>query len=324
MNNNLDFMKTLKKHLDETVSKTVLDNWEKYLQITPMMQNVSSWMIFSDYCIGNTEKHNDSISIVICPTTDIELLSNEINKFIPNDIKKTRDVKKRTLDYLKSPYYFSINFTVDNIKSFRKLYAPSGDKKGLIRDIEFIYNDLKSVTVRTEFQEGFYKKIKMLREEIKSKSFGINSYCKICFVAFLVAYVALFITINAKVKELLWLSDRGLVFDFLDGLCLDFYYQIYFNMLIETNILIPMPNPFGIATNKDEKSLWYDSLIKLPDYYAGTIASWDLNTNNADEDKHVQVIDKVFADNPNFNLIKINFKDKLFQSGKIDIKKVQV
>ena len=113
-------------------------------------------------------------------------------------------------------------------------------------------------------------------------------------------------------------------FDFLDGLCFDFYNQIYYNLLIDTNILIPMPNPFGIGgMQKYTTKPWYDSLIKIPDYYAGTIASWDLNTNNADADKHVQIIDNVFADNPYFNLIKIDLKNKLFQSARIDITKRQ-
>lgn len=322
MNNNIDFIKTLKQHLDETLSKTVSDNWMKYLQFAPMLRNATSWMIFSDYCIGDKKKHNDSISFVICPTTNIELLSSEINKFIPNDIKNTRDIKNQALNYLKFPYYFSINFAIDDIKSYSNLYVPNNDKKALYRDVEFMYNNLNSVVEKTDFQKSFSKKIKMLREKIKSNNFKTYNYCKILIVAFLASYVALFVTTHTKVKELLWLSDRGMIFDFLDGLCFDMYNQIYHNLLLETSILIPKPNPFGIANKaKDEKSLWYNSLIKLPDYYAGTIASWDLNTNNADDDKHVKVIENVFVDNPNFNLIKINLKDMLLQSGRVDIKR---
>lgn len=323
MNNNIDFIKTLKQHLDETFSKTISENWIKYLQFSPSLQKASSWMIFSDYCIDDKTKHNDSISIVACPIADIELLSKEINRFIPSDIKEIRDIKKETLNYLNFPYYFSINFVIDNIKSYRKLYAPNGDKRALIRDVELIYNDLNSIDQKIDFQENFYKKIKSLREKIKSKNFNTYKYCSIIFISFLAAYVALFITTHTKVKELLWLSDRGLVFEFLDGLCLDLYIQTYFNMLRETNILIPMPNPFGVATGNSKGVLWYDSLIKLPDYYAGTIASWNLKTNEVDNDKHIQVIENVFADNSNFNLVKINFKDKLFQSGKIDIEKAK-
>lgn len=324
MDNKLDFIKTLEQHLNETLSKTVSQNWQKYLQTLPSLQNVTSWMIFSDYCIGERMKHNDSISVVICPTTNIELISNDINKFIPNDIKKIRDIKKETLNYLKSPYYFSINFVVDSVKYYHKLYIPNNNRAILSRDVEIMYNSINSVAEKNEFQKDFQKKIKRLREKIKSKNFSTFNYCKILLIAFLVAYVALFITTHIKVKKLIWFSDRGLVFDFLDGICINMYQQIYYNLLQETNILIPMPNPFGIARqNKNEKFLWYDSLIKLPDYYAGAISSWDIKINQADEDKHVQVIEKVFADNTNFNLIKINFKDKLFQSEKIEIRKIQ-
>ncbi len=320
----LDFIKTLKQHLDETLSKTTSNNWLKYLQQTSSMQNATSWMIFSDYCIGDKNKHIDSISFVICPTVNIDLISSETNSFIPKDIKKTRDINKRTLNYLKFPYYFSINFAIDNIESYYKLYAPKNDKTVLSRDIESTYNNLNSIAQKTPFQESFLKKIKNLREEIKSNNFRTYNFCIILFIAFLASYVALFVTTHTKVKKLLWLSDRGLCFDFLDGLCFDFYNQIYYNLLIDTNILIPMPNPFGIGgMQKYTTKPWYDSLIKIPDYYAGTIASWDLNTNNADADKHVQIIDNVFADNPYFNLIKIDLKNKLFQSARIDITKRQ-
>ena len=201
----LDFIKTLKQYLDETLSKTTSNNWLKYSQQTSSMQNATSWMIFSDYCIGN--KHIDSISFVICPTVNINyLISSEINSFIPKDIKKTRAINKRTLNYLKFPYYFSINFAIDDIESYYKLYAPQNDKTVLSRDIESIYNDLNSITQKTPFQESSLKKIKNLREEIKSNNFSTYKFCIILFIAFLASYVALFVTTHTKVKELLFIS----------------------------------------------------------------------------------------------------------------------
>ena len=41
---------------------------------------------------------------------------------------------------------------------------------------------------------------------------------------------------------------------------------------------IPKPNPFGIGKeNPRDNKLWYDSLVRLADYNAGTIASYDLS-----------------------------------------------
>lgn len=141
-------------------------------------------------------------------------------------------------------------------------------------------------------------------------------------ISLLAAYIGLFITVHTTVKKLIWFSDRGLVFDYLHAYCIDIYNLIYHNLLTDKFILIPKPNPFGIAKpSKNDSFLWYDSLIKIPDYYAGTVASWNLKSNEVDKTKHDKIISNVFNDNINFNLVTIDFRDKIFSTGKIKITK---
>lgn len=316
----VNLIDVLTHNLNETTSKTIYDNWQKYLSIVPQMRKETSWMIVSDYCFDKS-KYNNALSFVICPIMDINLLSNQIDYYIPQDLKHTRDISDSIINYLKFPYFFSINFAFDNIKDFENCYCPNKDKLMLSTDINNLYNSLNLQIDRTTGQDELLKKIKKIKENIKSKNFNTKDYCTILCIAFLAAYVAFFISCNAKVKKLIWFSDRGLVYNFLDGICVDLYNFFYHNMLYAP---IPKPNPFGIGKeNPRDNKLWYDSLVRLADYNAGTIASYDLSKNAVDKDKHATLVQNVLADNPNFNLIKIFFKDKSFQTAHVNINKIK-
>ena len=139
-------------------------------------------------------------------------------------------------------------------------------------------------------------------------------------IAYLAAYVAFFVSCHTKVEKLIWFSDRGPVYDFLDGICIDLYNYFYHNLLYAP---IQKPTPFGIGKeNPHDSKLWYDSLVRLADYNAGTLASCNLFGKTVDKYKHLQLLENVLADNPNFNTIKIFFEDQSFQTAHVNISKV--
>ena len=65
----------------------------------------------------------------------------------------------------------------------------------------------------------------------------------------------------------------------------------------------------GFAVDEgSERKLWFDTLIRLPDFIAGTVASWNLETKLTSRDIHARLLEQVFADNINCNLIKIEMR----------------
>lgn len=312
----------ISESLDETFSKTLFSNWDKYLTRLPELREEDTWMFFSDYCLCDKSKYNDCFSFTMCPTRHFKIIMNNIEKNIPCDIKKATYISKETTNFLKNPYFFNISFIYDNIKEFSKTLKNNNNEilhKLLEADIE----NLSKKSDATEFEKMLLSKTKKIYENSKAKNFNTLTYTKILLIAFLAAYVAYFLTKNLKLKKLIWLSDRGLVFDYNDGLCLDYYNQFYHNLFSNISILLSKPDPFGIAkdTNISAK-MWYDNLIKFPDYSAGSIASWDINTNNVDKDKHVNVIENVIADNYNFNIIKISYANNCHQVGFLNVKSI--
>lgn len=55
-------------------------------------------------------------------------------------------------------------------------------------------------------------------------------------------------------------------------------------------------------------------------YIAGTLASWNIKENSVHKDKHLQMLEKVCADNPRLFIVRIRIDDDgSLQSSRIDI-----
>ena len=115
----VNLIDVLTHNLNETVSQTIYQNWQKYLSFVLQMREKTSWMIVSDYCFDKN-KYNNALSFIICPVMDINLLSQHIDSCIPRDLKHTRDISDSIISFLKFPYFFSLNFIFEDISNFEK------------------------------------------------------------------------------------------------------------------------------------------------------------------------------------------------------------
>lgn len=50
---------------------------------------------------------------------------------------------------------------------------------------------------------------------------------------------------------------------------------------------------------------WYDPFVRFPDFFAGTLASMDRETGAAKKRKHNVLIEEIFANNPQYNIIRV-------------------
>lgn len=72
------------------------------------------WNIYSDYCVGNPDKANDSFSFVITLKHDTDKnFSEYIANVAPKDLKKTRQASEGLISYLNCPVAFSVSFIVE-------------------------------------------------------------------------------------------------------------------------------------------------------------------------------------------------------------------
>lgn len=285
--------------LDKTIKRNSIHNFKEYIRLN---DKHLGWVIISDYCINDKQKINDCLSFVILPM-DIDFyhsITASIKNNIPKELKQLNKVDEETIFFLKNcPYVFSFNIIVKNIENTITSERTPHIKEIIIKNIE----DTKKKIVNNP---QLIRKYNLVITEMKKKSFNFNLFSQSYLVAAIVAYLHVLILKYAKQSyKFTWLSDRDNITSsnnhFVFDLC-----QLFYNNLRQKFKINVGENTICFGSEENNQ-LFYDQLIKLPDFFAGAISSYDIQNNKVDKDKHVQLIDKVFADNPRCINLKLDF-----------------
>ena len=77
----------------------------------------------------------------------------------------------------------------------------------------------------------------------------------------------------------------------------------------------------GVPGLSEIESPWFDDLVRVPDHIAGAVAAWDIDNNRlaASPKKYSDVLRQMFADNPNFALVRLKIGDRGLQASRVMI-----
>lgn len=234
-----------------------------------------AWNVYSDYCVGNTDKANDSFSFVITLKHDTDKnFSEYIAKVAPKDLKKTRQSSEGLISYLNCPVAFSVSFIVereskllrdfitdDNIHGFcsalRELIAlwsaePGSDEKYLLR-VDKALGELAFDVQRKKFNA------KLARQVLLTSTFA----------------GFLFFTLN-QLKEpahVRWVTDRDATFEKYNSVAFDIAYILFLIFRLESGTVKDTNKPqFLFAYPYMDGKTDYAEHVRLPDYLAGLCA----------------------------------------------------
>lgn len=132
-----------------------------------------------------------------------------------------------------------------------------------------------------------------------------------------------------------WLSDRDKMISYMDG-CIFSISMNYTSLIrelfkqnknIRTKVLTIL--------QKDTEKPFYDPLIRIPDYYCGTLAEIDEFSNeflekkisdekNDYKHKYNQMMTQVLRENENIINLRVGSKEKKFHGAIINIMKVML
>ena len=76
--------------------------------------------------------------------------------------------------------------------------------------------------------------------------------------------------------------------------------------------------------NQNRNNFDFDELIKLPDYFAGTISSFDLNSGSVEATKHRHFLKDVIVDNKNVIVCRLRFLEDNTSIDLINIDKTNI
>lgn len=301
--------------IDETINKSSINNFKNFIEAN---KKYMGWVIVSDYCIDDDKKYNDCLSFSIIPMEHnlFFTISEEIKNNITNDLKHTTKITQDTVNFLHdNPYTFCFNFIIKGINNLIGNFSIT-EKQNLLRD------EMNKLIANINVENDSFTKYKNIyHRHFLKKTFPANLFAKNAFVAFLAAYLrVLILKYDEKtVKPITWLPDRGKFMSSFDNIYASLH-QLYYELLIEKENITWGEKSVTCGLIKDDDTIFYDELIRIPDYMAGTLSSYEYETNNTDKDKHAKLIEETFANNDKIINLVVDLTNDI-QCGRLVINK---
>lgn len=297
--------------IDQTMQKSLLQDFKNYLKLN----NHDKFVIYSDYCLEDKSKPNKIASFTVAPAwTAFPAIINKIQIAIPNDIKNRSFISDETIELLQDKSFFHINFILKETAGLISRKDMT-DQEVALKSLGEVIKIIEGWIVnQPEGEDKFREQINRFinwRRELQKKSPNLKLYRHIVLISLLASYIAHMLTVEAKADTVIWFADRDKITEAYSSVAFDLFEMNHYG-LCDYKGVDGSITELGLGI-KDEGSneLWYDPLIRIPDYLAGTLSSWNMSANDVSKSKHAQILQKVFSENEFCAIIVINLgKDK--------------
>lgn len=301
--------------LNSTFNKsTILQIENNYLF---NLKGVTRWKCFSDYCLDDKSKPNDVMTFSIFPyVSDYFIVESIIMEIAKVDIKNTRTINKKYIEFLK--HYPLINFSFI-LNERKKLFGDNGleRKNQLINEYERLKKMYENwITNEPEKEERYLYSIKKVNSCLNDirKNKKLNIYIDMLLISFLGAYVSHIIINKINKLEIFgWFSDRDKIMDVENSFITDMFHNNLHTLIDKKEF------QFATTHAKSTSEIFYNQFVKIPDYIAGTLADYNLQDNLVSKDKFNTILTEYMADNIYNNFVfEIYMEDNEYKCSKID------
>lgn len=272
-----------------------MEDWKKYKKEFP---GVREWYIASDYCLNkDSEKPTKVMTFTLCPAVNLEWLQNQINRFLKSDVKNHKNFSDVEIQFVRdNGYFFSIVIIIENLD------LSSVDKLKLALD-----SWIQQIEQGEKFENSAerLKRFCKLKQYLNQKSYSADLVAKIALVACIVGIIAEFLVVKHGAQKLLWISDRGKIIDFKEGIVIELANINYHNLVkgrTGQKVLLGVAKEDSVTKRFD-----FDPMIRYPDIISGVIASTDLDKNISTGQKHFDMFVNAIAGNRRIHSLIWNY-----------------
>jgi len=286
--------------LQSTFSKSTISEIESnYFEST---STVKKWTCYSDYCFGDDNKPNDVVTFSLIPYVDnFTELSAFIKSVAATDIKNTQRVTEEFIDFLTKYPAINFSFILNNKK---RIFGNNNTE--IRKSLEETFSLIKQQYIawipnqpeQSETYKLIIKKLNCTINLIKANK-KIKQIVEMTLVCFLGAYVSSIILKKTKAEIFGWLSDRDSIHEVCDHLSIDLFHNYLHGLSNQHRF------EFIVASATSKDIPFYDELLKIPDYIAGTLADYDYNNNQISKEKFDTVLTNYMAKNTHNNFVFI-------------------
>lgn len=288
----------------ETFDKGAVDLLRPFVAVNP----VTKWLIGADFALHDPRRPADVFAFTIVPydvfSGDFE---KEVDAVLPRDLKRSKSLEAEAAEWLRSPRAFHIALRVDRGRQIFDNGAGGGTPLDIAR--EHLDLTIKAAEGHPRVSAQSLKRFKRLRQEANAKSFPVDLLSDVWLLGFFFALLTVLIGRERKPEMVGWFPDRDNMTTWCGGVWQE-YADWGVQALCEaieldlrsTELTIALPEQTG-------KKMWFDHVIRAPDWFAGTVAAWHIDANlcPGDYPKYKQMLEEVIADNERFVLFNMMF-----------------
>jgi hypothetical protein len=282
-------MEILIKPLVDTFNKSTIKDLCSFFH---RWNGVKHYMLASDYCINDDNRPNDVFSFVIFPNAiDFLTLKEIIRNVMSKDLKETNEIDKRAINLLNSGFVFALNFIFPKVNGKRALKTV---EKGAVlfnidKVIEMVNIWIKNEPEKEETYKLLIKKFKIFKSECMKKSFNIKLFVNIMICSTIAAYLCYIISKHSGIHEICWFSDRDNMSTYGNGILFD-YFSIQNNGFEKNDTEYTYKSQLATTSPNETEGMWYDEIIRLPDYFAGSYSGFNHKTNEIMAKKYYAIL----------------------------------
>ncbi|EIJ35284.1 hypothetical protein [Thiothrix nivea] len=256
------------KHLKELFADRIKDDLRRYLALN---ENAICYLVLSDYVLHDANKANDVVTYTLIPCNEEELrfIKESIETHAKKDIKKSRSIKPEFIEILQRNSLFHISFLLGDVRLFKRSGMDSREQ--MLKSIQHSIDAL-STSTRADEKE-WVKILECFKNEIAKKSSNLRLIADISIVSLLTAYIMFLLAVEGNIREVAWLSDRDKMTEAYSQVAFSFCQMNYHGICVINNE--PTRNLQRMYYYPTEKGIFYQELVRIPDYLAGTLADWN-------------------------------------------------
>lgn len=301
-------MSDIRSVLAHVVGNSVRDKLSQY---TSEVQT-TEFLILSDYVIDDPIKPNSVAAFTIAPMRIVsEQFDAMIRHALPSDIKGAKSVSDAGLELLTRKDFLHISFILQDLSVIGSIESSRLAVDQTLAAVSFW------ITNQPEGKEKFseqHLRFQKYRRELDRRNPNITLFRQIALVANIAAYLAFLLSQVGNATKIAWVPDRDKITDAYDSIAFDIFEMNHFGICDEVDIDGDKVQILFGVPDADSRHQWFDRLVRLPDYIAGSLASFNLQGSSDISAKHGDVLDNVIANNPNCFVFQATSKE-----GALDI-----
>ncbi len=296
--------------IKKTLSQSTMRDFSNFVKRFPPE---ASWYILSDYCLDDKNRVYDTWTFSVLLNHDNATnIKSYIQQHAPKDLKNARNISGDFLAYLNSPVIFHFSFLLSKSEKFLAKAFSTQKIQDLLQELgELTIQMGENVPETARYWQSVRSRIELFRQDSFRRGFNQKLGRQLLLTSLFESIISFQLWLFNAEPHIAWVSDRDAIIDRYGGVVYDLAF-IYI-LLQQSEVLVKPSNEsyklvdgskFHYVTPEKAGAVFFDELIRIPDYIAGTLATQPFKSQQSKE-KHKDIVLNSIANSSHHAVIEL-------------------